>query len=211
MAVLAGALSLTATPALGSVLVENYIETEIDTVAACFHKQSGADVGAYGLDLGFDNTVNTVDQDGVQSREELVDVIGMVGDRVIYSDVIRYVNDCDVDLNLRLQSGEAAGDWTDRTARIHLSTVPHSDADPTTAPPTPATPSHELDDPTQWDQNPISIEAGGAIGNDATGWVTLPAGEAVRGALVVWSGADASAALGAVNWIAHATHGVPAP
>ncbi len=193
-----------ATPAMASLVVQNYMEADVAIVDACFSKVPGQDPISYtGQDdddplAGFDDT-NTVQVSGTNLLEEKLTIRGMRGDRVMYTDVVRYQNTCDVPMSVTLiaDGTTATGDWGDRSAQIYISTV--------------AAPASLPGDPTsgEWDNQPIIVTPGSAAisaPNNQTGSVTIPPGGEVRGAIVVAAGVDATDGVGTVNWIATATN-----
>lgn len=195
-----------ASPAMASLIVQNYMEADVTVADACFTKVAGQDPVSYtGTDAddplaSFDGVNNTVLVSGVNLLEEKLTIRGMKGDRVTYTDVVRYKNTCDVDLDVVLiaDGSTAVGDWTERSARIYISTVA-----------APAALPGDLTS-TDWNSQPIIVTAGsGAITapNNRTGSVTIAAGGEVRGAVVVAAGNTATTTgVGTVNWIATATH-----
>lgn len=205
------AMLVFATPATASLVVQNFMEADISSVAACFVKVAGDDNASYtgtgtNPEATFSATAtDTIDLNGADLLEEKITVRGMRGDRVMYTDVVRYQNNCDVTMDIRLitDATTATGDWADRSARIYLaSTTSVIGVDPV-----------GLGRPgvvgEGWDATPILVEAGGAIpvGNAATGTVSVAPGEEIRGAFVISAGIAASdTAIGTINWVAEASH-----
>ncbi|MEZ5342668.1 MAG: hypothetical protein R2706_14840 [Acidimicrobiales bacterium] len=194
-----------ATPAMASLIVQNYMEADVSVADACFSKAPGRDPITYtGSDAdnplaGFNDTNNTVQVSGANLLEEKLTIRGMRGDRVMYTDVVRYQNTCDVPLKVSLiaDGTTATGDWDDRSAQIYISTV----GAPGSLPGDPSS--------TDWDNQPIIVTANSAAisaPNNRTGTVTIPAGGEVRGAVVIAAGVDATNGIGTVNWIATASH-----
>lgn len=206
-----GALVMVATlmfaaPAMASLVIQNYMEADVTLADACFTKVAGNDPVSYtGADAddplaGFDNTTNTVTVSGANLLEEKLTIRGMQGDRVMYTDVVRYQNTCDVALSVTLiaEGATATGNWVDRSAQIYISTVAAPAALPGDA------------SSTDWDNQPIIVTANTAAitaPNNQTGTVTILPGGEVRGAVVVAAGTSSVlAGVGTVNWIATATH-----
>ena len=208
------AMLVFATPAMASLVVQNFMEADITSADACFVKVAGDDFTSYtgsGVNdplasFSNDEAVDLIQINGADLLEEKITVRGMRGDRVMYTDVVRYQNNCDISLEVRLvtDAATATGDWTDRSARIYLSALPAAiGTDPA-----------GLGQPgvagEGWDINPILVEADtGAIpaGNQTTGTVTLAPGQELRGAFVISAGVNApNGAIGTINWVAEATN-----
>lgn len=204
-----------ATPAFASLIVQNFMQADIQVGEACFVKVAGDDPISYvGGDAddplaSFSNDPNkAVDPDiivvnGANLLEERLTVRGMRGDRVFYTDVVRYQNNCNIPLQIRLVTDAAAatGDWVDRSALVYLSSRPVAiGAEPSLG--RPGTPN------SGWDQTPIVVAATtGAIEftNSQTGSVTVAPGQELRGAIVVLAGVNSSSnGIGTINWLAEA-------
>lgn len=201
-----------ATPAMASLVVQNFMEADISSADACFVKVAGDDFTSYTgagatdplASFSADETTDTIEINGADLLEEKITIRGMRGDRVLYTDVVRYQNNCDISFDIRLvtDATTATGDWTDRSARIYLSALPAAlGIDPVGL----GTPGVVGEG---WDVTPILVEANtGAIptGNQATGFVTVAPGQEIRGAFVVAAGVNApSNSNGTVNWVAEA-------
>ncbi len=217
MALVVVGLMVFATPAFASLVVQNYMQADIQVGEACFVKIGGQDSVSYvGTDaddplLNFSNDpTKPVDPDiiavdGVNLLEERLTVRGMKGDRVTYTDVVRYQNNCEIPLEIQLvaTAGNATGDWIDRSAFIYISSAPTAIG---TAPVLgfPGTAG------SGWDLTPIAVASNsGAIspGNNQTGSVLVAPGQEVRGAITVSAGVNASTTnIGTVNWVAQAVN-----
>lgn len=202
-----------ATPAMAGLVIQNQMQADITSSEACFSKVAGADDGAYtGATAtsplgGFndDPATETIEVDGVSLLEERLEVRGMRGDRVIYTDLVRFRNECGIPLEVTLvaDANVGTGDWIDRSARIYLSATPVTIGS-----------AVDLGRPGSgtggWDPTPIIVEAdSGAIPvtNARTGTVTLPPGQELRGAIAITAGVDsADGSVGTVNWVAEAVH-----
>lgn len=211
-ALIATGLTVFATPAFASLIVQNYMEADFTVAAACFVKIAGDDTTSY---LGTDandplatfsaGATNTIQVDGANLLEEKLTIRGMRGDRVTYTDVVRYQNNCDVPLSISLvaSTATATGDWTDRSARIYISDqtspVGGTATKPSGAPGAPAS---------GWNGTPIIVETNGNIpaSNAQTGVVTVDPGEEVFGALTISAGIASTAGTGTVNWVAQAAN-----
>ncbi len=217
MALVIVGLLVFATPAFASLVVQNYLQADIQVGEACFVKVGGQDAISYvGTDpddplasFSDDPTdpvdPNTITVDGVNLLEERLTVRGMRGDRVTYTDVVRYQNNCEIPLEIQLiaTAGNGTGDWSDRSARIYLSSTPVAvGGTPTLGFPGTAG--------SGWDLTPIVVEANtGAIlpGNSQTGTVLVGPGEEIRGAITVSAGVNSTTTgIGTVNWVAQAVN-----
>ncbi len=202
-----------ATPAMAGLVIQQQMQADITSAEGCFSKVAGADDGVFtGATAtsplgGFsdDPAADTVEIDGVNLLEAGLEVRGMRGSRVVYTDLVRFRNECDIALDVTLVADATVGtgDWIDRSARIYLSSTPQAigaggDLG------RPGTPGGA------WDPTPIIVEAdSGAIPvtNARTGTVTLPPGQELRGAITISAGVDsADGSIGTVNWVVEATH-----
>lgn len=207
------AMLVFATPATASLLVQNFMQADVSSAEACFVKVAGDDTASYdGATFSAnDDSTDAIDDDtveinGVDLLEENITVEGMRGDRVMYTDVVRYQNNCDITMDIRLitDATTATGDWTDRSARIYLAALTATvGADPTGLGRPGATGEG-------WDATPIIVEANTGtipVGNQATGTVSVAPGQEIRGAFVISAGINASdTSIGTINWVAEATH-----
>jgi len=194
-----GAALILASPAAASIVIESFIEADIGVGAACLVESPGTDVENYTAADGddpnatLDGTGNTIEIGGQDLAETRVSVRGMLGDRVMYTDLVRYENNCGVDMAVSLVSGSEVGDWTGLGAEVHLSAV----ANPTTRP-----------GGAGWAGDPITVTSGGLLTNAQTGTVTIPAGESRVGAVVITAGVGAdTAAVNTINWTIQAENG----
>lgn len=202
-----------ATPAMASLVVQNFMQADITAADPCFFKAAGDDTLTYaGSDaddpfVAFDAS-QTIQVDGSNLIQENIAVRGMIGDRVVYTDIVRYQNRCDVPLEISLvaDSANGIGDWTDRSARIYLSTasdvIGAADADEVA----PAGLPGDVGNGSGWDAQPIVVDAGGNVSEASTGTITLPAGQELRGAIVISTGTGAGDGVGTINWQARATN-----
>jgi len=200
-----------ATPAMASLVVQNFMQAEITAADPCFFKAAGDDTLTYtGADaddpfVAFDDT-QTIQVDGSNLIQENIAVRGMTGDRVVYTDIVRYQNRCNVPLQITLvaDSTTGVGDWNDRSARIYLSTasdvVGAADADEVPPAGLPG------DVGAGWDAQPIVVDAGGNVSETTTGTITLAPGRELRGAIVISTGTGAGDGVGTINWQARATN-----
>lgn len=212
-AILGVAFLVIATPALASLVVQNYMQADFSAADPCFFKAAGDDTLTYtGSDaddpfVAFDAT-QTVQIDGSNLIQENISVRGMTGDRVIYTDIVRYQNRCNVPLEVTLvaDAGNGSGNWVDRSARIYLSTASDVSgaADANEVPPQ-GLPG-DVGVSSGWDANPIVVDAGGNVSQPRTGTITLAPGRELRGAIVISTGTGAGNAVGSINWQARATN-----
>ncbi len=202
-----------ATPAMASLVVQNFMQAEITAADPCFFKAAGDDTISYtGADaddpfVAFDDT-QTIQVDGSNLIQENIAVRGMTGDRVVYTDIVRYQNRCNVPLQITLvaDSANGVGDWTDRSARVYLSTasdvIGADDADEVAPPGLPG----DVGAGSGWDARPIVVDAGGNVSETTTGTITLAPGRELRGAIVISTGTGAGNGTGTINWQARATN-----
>src|SRR3954447_12340972 len=125
-----------ATPVLAAVLIQNFMRADIEAVQACFTKVEGGDSATYDVP-GADpyanvDTTTTVSANGINFLQERVTVKGYDGDRTIYTDVVRYQNNCDNPLSVQLiLQDDVAGNprvenWgtNDLATAVYLSNAP---------------------------------------------------------------------------------------
>lgn len=189
-----------ATPVMAAVLVQNYMEADIAAAAPCFNKTAGGDAGfEYGGTsiADFDATNTTTGPNGVVLTEEKLTLTGMVGDRVVYTDIVRYNNDCDFPITVQLVQATASG-WGGAAVDLWISNVP--------------TPGNDLTDnggtgPDNWNDTQLIVNGAGTVTSAATGTVTIPPNSSVQGGVVIETPAAAAAgtSVGTLNWIAQAT------
>ena len=185
---------LIAVPATATVITQNFMRADVTGAAACFVKVGGADAAAT-ADVDFDNTSTIVSAtSGVTLLQETITVTGYAGDRVTYSDVVRYQNTCDYDINvtLRAEADPAAnpdlsGTWADKYARVYVSN--------TAAPSLPVGGG-------DWSGNYIEV-SGGAIANATAGPVLVTAGSEVQGAFLIETD-NGTATTGTLRYTAEA-------
>ncbi len=187
-------IMLIAVPATATVITQNFMRADVTGAAACFVKIAGADVAAT-ADVDFDNTNTIVGASGVTFLQEAITVTGYAGDRVTYSDVVRYQNTCDYDITVTLRAeADPAGNpdlsaagWADKYARVYISNTA-----------APALPVGGGD----WSVNYIEV-LGGAIANATAGPVVVSSGSEVQGAFLIETD-DGSATTGTLRYTAEA-------
>lgn len=173
---LLGLLALAvATPALAAVIVQNFLEVEVTTATACFHKAAGADDASDYATVDLTSTFTT--PEGVDVLREKLSVTAFDGDRTIYSDLVRYENNCTQDIRITLTYESTQGAWADVSAKIFLSTT--SDAVGGAAP------VATLPGGVGWDNNPIVVDATGTATTLATSTVTLSPGQELQGGVIL--------------------------
>ncbi|MFV0317167.1 MAG: hypothetical protein ACK5O2_09445 [Microthrixaceae bacterium] len=173
----AAILGLTALPAAATVLMQNFVEADIESTPACMTKTAGSDSTSSGGVVTF-NTTNTqsTSGDSVNLLNETFTLKGFKGDRLISSDAGAVVNKCTfpvtISLKAEAQFGEPAwaGDWADLAASVYLGT-PGGAADP------------DFTNTSAWLGSPIHANSTG-VTDDSVGTVTLPAGSQAR---IGWS------------------------
>lgn len=187
-AMAATALTVFATPAFASLIIQSYMSADITVADNCLVTRAGDDVGTYSTANG--PNVNLVTQDAPAARvtleEDKITVVGMHGDRVIYNDVARIQNQCDVALDVQLQmDGSQGGGWTDRYAEVYLSST--ATGLDSTAPM-----GYPTDNTANWNANPISVDSAGTPVNLRSGVVSLAANQELRVATLIEAGTDAA-------------------
>ena len=177
---------LIAAPAAASVITQNFLRADISASASCFVKAEGSDSTNFAVatndpfaDVSLTNTIVSTDT-GVTLLQELVTVTAYKGDRITYTDVVRYRNNCDYGLSLRLvveddpagNGGFTAADWSDKSLELYISKIAGAGSDFTVV--------------AEWDASPIEIDKGDATPtNGVTGSVTVAAGAEVQSAFVI--------------------------
>lgn len=199
---IAVALLCIAAPAGASVIVQNFMQAEIASAPACFMKIDGQDTIPGNTTLAdLDEASTSTDRDvtGTELLEEHIRLEGQIGDRVIFTDIVRYVNNCAEPIDVLLTSAVSSGDWTDMAAEIWISNV----ANPVNMDPNVDVLADE------WNNTAIVVANGGAVAPAATGVVTVPSGSEIQGAFVVSTGVgrDVAPPLDAAEliWTAQAT------
>lgn len=202
-----------ATPAMASLVIQNFMRADISAADPCFFKAAGDDTLTYtGADaddpfVAFDAT-QTIQVDGSNLIQERIAVRGMTGDRVVYTDIVRYQNRCNVPLSITLvaDSTNGVGNWTDRSARIYLSTASDVIGAADANEQAPAGLPGDVGAGSGWDARPIVVDAGGNVSETSTGTITLAPGRELRGAIVISTGTGAGNGVGTINWQARATN-----
>jgi hypothetical protein len=202
-----------ATPAMASLVIQNFMRADISAADPCFFKAAGDDTLTYtGADaddpfVAFDAT-QTIQVDGSNLIQERISVRGMTGDRVVYTDIVRYQNRCNVPLRITLvaDSTNGVGNWTDRSARIYLSTASDVIGAADANEQAPAGLPGDVGAGSGWDARPIVVDAGGNVSETSTGTITLAPGRELRGAIVISTGTGAGNGVGTINWQARATN-----
>jgi hypothetical protein len=178
------ALGVSAVPATGAVIVQNFMTAEVNRAAPCLRKIAGLDAGAATDPVARDLTLTTNSTEGTPLLNEKVTIQGYRGDRLIATDSIRVQNTCayDVTVFLRAEPGLAAttttGDWRDLHMKVYLGKSVMATA---------ATAAASLTDysvAAQWDAAPISITKSvavaspyaGVVANANTGTMTITGG-----------------------------------
>jgi hypothetical protein len=199
------ALMLIAIPAAAAVMTQNFMRADITLNDACFVKEAGSDAaGASGF-VSFDGSQTIVASGGtVDLLQEEVSVSGFAGDRLIYTDTARFVNNCTSSVSLRLISASdpAAGPavdpavvagsiWESMDVYVYVATAATPAGDPSATNP-------------DWALQ-FSVVAG--VVSPQVNAVTIPNAGSRRLAFVIdtdsaWTGAES----GTLRWTATATH-----
>ncbi len=183
-AMAATAMTVFATPAFASMIIQSYMTADLTVADNCLVTKAGADVGSYSVVDGPNVGLVTGDAapTNVVLEEDKITVSGMHGDRVIYNDVARIQNTCDVTLSVSLEmSGSQGSGWTDRYAEVYLSSTPQ-----------PLDSAAALGYPTgntaNWAANPIAVDSNGNPVAATSTAVTLAPNEEARVAALIEAG-----------------------
>lgn len=204
-AVVATALAAFATPAFASLVIQSYMKADISLADNCLITQAGTDVTNYSTADGPNAAFATGDMGGsprVTFEEDTLSVRGMDGDRVIYTDVARIQNTCDVPLRVSLTiEGAQTGDWTDRYAEVYLSSVPTAFGATTAL-------GYPTDTSGNWITNPISVDSTGTPVGTTSTEVVVPADQELRVATLIEAGTGSNlAATSNMSWEVTAING----
>lgn len=180
----ATAMTVFATPAFASMMIQSYMAADVDIVSTCLVTKAGSDVGSYSDPAGasVDFASSAVNNSRVDILEDRVSVIGMQGDRVIYNDVARIQNTCDIPLAVHLRmSGSQGSGWADRYAEVYISS---------TATPLDSTISlgYPTDNTANWTAQPLVVDSSGTPTQPLTSDVTLAPNEELRVATLIEAG-----------------------
>jgi hypothetical protein len=165
------ALGVSAVPATGAVIVQNFMTAEVNRAVPCLKKIAGLDAGATTDPVARDLTLTTNTTEGTPLLNERVTIQGYRGDRLIATDSIRVQNTCayNVRVFLRAEPGLAAtttsGDWRDLHMKIYLGKITMATAS------TAAASGTDFSIGTEWDSAPISITKSAASVAPFTGVV----------------------------------------
>jgi hypothetical protein len=213
------ALGVSAVPATGAVIVQNFMTAEVNRAAPCLKKIAGLDAGASTDPVARDLTLTTNSTEGTPLLNEKVTIQGYRGDRLIATDSIRIQNTCayDVRVFLRAEPGLASattsGDWRDLHMKVYLGKSVMSTAA------TAAASGTDFSVTAQWDSAPISITKSaassapytGVVANASTGTFDIVGGGTNNvqiGYLVdtgAASGSPAAGVLATLNYTVNAT------
>ncbi len=188
-ALAATAMTVFATPAFASVIIQSYMSADITVGNECLVTVAGADVNSYttspdGPNVGLAAGVLTGAR--VSFERDSLTVRGMQGDRVIYNDVARLQNQCSVPLTVTLRmAGSQGSGWTDRYAEVYLSSTAAAIGST-------AAFGYPTDSSGDWAANPLAVDGAGVIANAATSPVTVNAGSELRIAALIEAGTGSS-------------------
>lgn len=197
-----------ATPVLAAVLIQNFMRADIEAVAACFTKVEGSDATTYNAPLADPyanvDTTSTVSANGIDFLQEEVTVKGYDGDRTIYTDVVRYQNNCDNPLSVQLiLEDDVAGNprvenWGagDLATAVYLSDVPVAIGAPANG---------GTDLVTNWDGSPIFVDGNANVVNAQTGSVVIAPGEEIISAFRIDVSDGSQGTTGTLRYTAVAT------
>jgi hypothetical protein len=135
-AVVLVALMMIAVPATAAVITQNFMRADVTLNAACFTKTAGNDAAGSGF-LTFTESTVVDPGRGVTLFQERTELDGFAGDRMIYSDAVRFNNNCGHQIQVSLVSQndpagapalepDASGPsiWDDVNVKIYLATGP---------------------------------------------------------------------------------------
>jgi hypothetical protein len=202
-------LMMIAVPATAAVITQNFMRADVSLSAACFTKTAGSDAAALGSGfISFTENATVDARNGVTLLQETTELTGFKGDRMIYSDAVRFNNLCAHTIQVSLVSqNDPNGDpalepaavagsiWEDLAIKLYV-----SDVDIATDPgiPTDSNASWEL---------MLTVDNGGAVTQG--GSVTIPNSGIRRLAFVVDTQYDSAALIDDVatlRWTAQAIH-----
>ena len=137
-AVVLVALMMIAVPATAAVITQNFMSADVSLSAACFTKTAGSDTNPDdNWMVSFTESAEVDPGRGVTLYQEKTELHGFAGDRMIYSDPVRFNNDCGHPIQVSLVSQNdpagapalepAAGAgsiWEDVNVKIYLATAP---------------------------------------------------------------------------------------
>lgn len=131
-------LMMIAVPATAAVITQNFMKADVTLTAACFTKTAGTDINPAGSGfVDFSASTEVDPGNGVTLYQETTTLSGFTGDRMIYSDPVRFNNDCGHPIQVELISQNdpagapalepAAGPgsiWEDVNVKIYLAAAP---------------------------------------------------------------------------------------
>lgn len=202
-AITTAAIAIVATPAVASVVIQSYMRSDVTVGPNCLVSEAGTDTATYQTEQGPFAGFATGDMatTRVTLEEDTLSVRGMRGDRVIYTDVARIRNECQVELtvNLRAEGSQGQG-WQNRYAEVYLSSATR-----------PLGTSEYFgfpgDGSGNWTAAPLAIDGGGLV-SPTSAPVVLPAGQEARIATVIEAGSDPSVMeqVSILSWEVTALH-----
>ena len=201
-------LMMIAVPATAAIITQNFMRADVSLTAACFTKTAGTDAGVPDVDF-ISFAENTVDaRNGVTLLQETTSLTGFKGDRMIYSDAVRFNNTCAHTIQVSLVSqNDPNGDpalepaavagsiWDDVAIKLYLSNVAIT-----------ADPGIPTDTNTNWDLM-LTVDEGGDV--TPGGSVTIPNAGIRRLAFVIDTQFDSDALsneIATLRWTAQAIH-----
>jgi len=201
-------LMMIAVPATAAVITQNFMRADVSLTAACFTKTAGADAALPGSGFIEFQGGETVNAGGnVTLLQETTKLTGFIGDRIIYSDAVKFNNSCGHAIQVSLVSqNDPAGEpaleptavagsvWDFVNVKLYLSNVPIT-TDPGI--PTDSDPDWEL---------MLTIDDGGDVTPGGT--VTIPNSGIRRLAFVIDTQHDTVEPIddAILRWTAQAIH-----
>jgi hypothetical protein len=198
-------LMMIAVPATAAVITQNFMRADVSLQAACFTKTAGADaLGSSGF-VTFTESATVNAGGGVTLLQERTDLQGFRGDRMIYSDAVRFENTCghaiqvslvsqnDPDNDPALEPPAVSGSvWDFVNIKLYLSDIVGDPGIPT-------------DSNANWELM-LTIENGGTVASG--GAVTIPNAQDRRLAFVIDTQHDVvlPTDVATLRWTAQAVH-----
>jgi hypothetical protein len=201
------AMMMIAVPASAAVITQNFMRADVSVNAACFTKIAGNDVSSGSGFITFNGGATISDPSGtVDLIQETMSVQGFAGDRLLYTDAVRFNNDCPDDIavtfvsendpsgattGLAIDPAFAPGTiWVDIDITLYMATV----AAPT------GTPGTSSD----WQ---VMMRVAGGTATDQISTVNIPAGGSRAMAVVIdTDDGVTTTATGTLRWTSQATH-----
>lgn len=197
------AMMMIAVPASAAVITQNFMRSDVTVNAACFTKTAGTDASSGSGFLSFNGGATIQDPTGtVDLIQETMSVQGFAGDRLIYTDAVRFNNNCPDDIALTFVSENDPANglaidpvfvdgefWTDVDISIYMATV--------------ATPTGTPGSSGDWQ---VMMRVSGGTVSDQLSTVNIPDSTSRSMAVVIdTDDGVTTTATGTLRWTAQAT------